>query len=348
MKKLILLTAFLILGAIKSQAQVNPDSLIPGVWINPINDIPFITQVAIFNPMDSFFLGDSIPWIFNGDPIYTYDSLTNYVPNGITAQNYVALFGPTAQPLGNPPIDLLVELFYESPVNTQLIIDQSEWNSGVWDTILFPWITNRTITSTSLSMGVQVAWNWSDHPEEALETILSPTVPVLKGEDFDYVSSPVNFALDNLDSVDLATKIQIAEDYNVYVYSLEEFQEVYDAFILSLFNNQNFYPQSYDFDDFHDWLLAYLTNESIYRIQLLSINEYSPDNFHLVKQSKNHYSYNYDHAVYGYEIYNAQGVLLNTVHEVSDPIISIPNLSTGLLFIRFKTEQGFIVKKLIP
>ncbi len=339
---------FIILGLLQSNAQNTPDSLFQGEWINPVNNVPFITQVGVFNQMDSNILGDTVIWIFNGDLVYSYDTVPflQYYLNPITVQNYAAVFGPTAQITGNMDIELFTDLLDLSPINTQLILDQSEWEPSSWDTTLFPWITNRTILSTSLSMGVQVAWDWGLHDTEALQTILSPTVPVIQGEDMDYAILTDNFALDHLDSVNTQEKIEIANEFGIYVYSVEEFQEVYDAFILSLFETEDFYPLEFDFNIFHQWLGDYLTAESILRLQLLSLNELSPSTFQIIKEDDLSYSFNYQYPVYGYDIFDAQGKLLGSFKTESDQILKIPPSVSHILFIRFQTEKGIIVKKI--
>ncbi len=349
MKKTIL-KAFILLGLFQVKAQINPDSLFTDEWINPSNNVPYITEIAIFNPMDSFPLGDTVPWIFNGDFIYSYDTfpVLNYFSNPISQTNYKDVFGPTAQASALDSITLFEQLLNLSPVNSSIIINQSEWFPGVWDTIILPWVTDREILSTPRSMGVEVAWKWELYAPDVLESILSPTVPVIQGEDFDFISIPENFALDNLDSLDLATKVQIALNDNIYIYSLDEFQEVYDAFILSLFDEPLFYPGQFNFNTFHLWLKNYLIGESASRIQQLNMEEYSPSSLHLIKEDVNNYYVDYLHPIYQYEIFDAHGRLIESSSFNENQRILIPDQSHELLFIRFRTEKGYIVKKIIP
>ncbi len=350
MKKTIYFALVTLLGTINSFGQVQPDSVFEGQWINPINQVPFITEIGIFNPGDSLILGDTIVLVFNGEEIYTIDSINTFTPNPITTQqnfSYEALFGVTAQAPVVNSFEYFVDLFDMDSVQEQAFIEQSQWEEGPWDTSLLPWVSNRTISANSLSMGVEVAWRWAEHSEEELGTILTPTVPVIQGEDVDFIALPVNFALDFMDTVNLQSKIQIANDFGVYVFGMNEFQEVYDAFILDLFTNPDFYPNQFDFNDFHDWLLEYLTAESNIRIQLLSINELLPSTFELINQGNNSYLIKYDHTVYGYDLFNAQGKLISRKKAIQDNVITLPSTLNEILFIRFKTKRGQIVKKLV-
>jgi hypothetical protein len=345
MKKLFKIALFLLCTTSVSYAQFELESTFSVEWYNPLNGVPFPVEIGVFTD-DSNQQNDTLSYIFNGDTIFSYDTIGIIDFSVISDENYTSIFGPTAE-IG-PALEIYPYLLDTTLASGVIIESESEWDIGVWDTLLFDWLDDRNLAATPKAMGVQVAWQWSSHLPEQASMILSPTVPVIQGEDVDYASLPGNYALNMSAPLNPVDREIIADTTGVYIYESYEFDAVYLDFILDNFNSRpSFKPGSYNFNDFHSWVEEYFTEESTTRLANLQVQEWHPIQLNLVHESGTNYSIHGDAEILEITVYNNMGALVYHNDNPSDQSLEIPYSAKGLLFVKFDTKQGSTVKRIV-
>jgi len=95
---------------------------------------------------------------------------------------------------------------------------------------------------------------------ESADKILDPTVPIIEGEDMDYnldINDTINLALDFSDLKTNAEEIQAVNNPGIYTFSKEEFIETYNDFVNWMITTKPFFPNSFNYNTYHDWLYEY-------------------------------------------------------------------------------------------
>lgn len=318
---LYLIIAFLFTCSTQLQAQID------GYWTNPINQVPFeVTS------MDSTFQIDSLITVFSGEQTYYIDSVGVKVWNVISLPVYQSIFGYSTFPGGNPIIETYFDLF------TITITQISDWDLTDWDALITsePWITNRTLKLSSADLGALVAWDWYNMTLPSSKLILDPTVPIIEGEDMDYeldIPNNVNMALDIDDYKTNSEEIEAVIDHGIYTFNKPDFKIIYDDFVVWMIETKPFYPDSLDFNTYHDWLYEYFNPIALSRIsQVISTPKYQNDLI-LFEVSKGIYTISGDYSSSIYQVITTQGKVLSTGTINNNIPINITQLPQGIYFL---------------
>lgn len=330
MKKNIFYLAIIILISLsfKSKAQVQ------GYWTNPINQVPFEVTST-----DSTFQNDTLITIFDGEPTYYIDTLGSKIWNNISLPVYQAIFGYNTLPGGNP----LIENYYDL-LSTTLTLT-GNWNTTLWDTLIViePWISNKTINLSSADLGALVGWDWNSMNIESADKILDPTVPIIEGEDMDYnldINDTINLALDFSDLKTNAEEIQAVNNPGIYTFSKEEFIETYNDFVNWMITTKPFFPNSFNYNTYHDWLYEYFNPIASEKIdQILTKPNYN-NNHVLYQVSKDIYKLSGHVLNPTYNIFDIQGKRVHYGKLSEDNSINISHISSGIYIIRFDFKEN--------
>ncbi len=324
----------------------NLKAQVTGLWINPVNDVPFIVEST-----DTTFSTDSLITIFNGELTFSIDSFGVKTWNPVSDTTYRALVGYSAPPIAaNQAFNTYQDLFING-INPS---DTNFWEDTDWDSLIVnePWIlTDRTLKLSSADMGAIVAWGWYDLEIGTAKIILDPTIPVIEGEEMDYSDNAfqdVNMVFDIEDFKTNTEEIQGAID-GIYTFNKPDFKDTYNDFVVWMKTTKPFLPNSFDYNTYHEWLYEYfypLASEKI--IQIISIDELS-NQFQLIQPSTNTYQLIGNITTDSpYSIYDLQGKLVLSGHlNSSENTINIESLPKGMYVIDILIDTKHAVYKLM-
>lgn len=307
-----------------------------GYWVSPINQVPFL-----ITSLDSNLAVDSLITEFSGEPTYYVDSLTGAkIWNPISDSTYLAIFGYNA-PLGGNPI------FFDYYDLFTIPIDTSYWNLTLWDTLVDvePWIMNRSILLNSGDMGAIVGWDWYSMTALSAFNILDPTVPVIEGEDLDYylnISNAGHTMVFDIDDYYTNTdEIQAVITHGVYTFNKPDFKDTYDDFVQWMITTKPFYPHTFDFDTYHEWLYEYFNPIAQTKItEILSTPEYQ-NTVVLFHVSKNVYALSGNLTNPKYNLVDIQGKVVKSGQlDESNQFEIDEHLPKGIYFLNLN-HNGF-------
>ncbi len=275
-------------------------------WTSPINNVPF----EIIYDDTTATTADSTIINFSGETTYTIDSFGVKSWNSISDTMFQAIFGYNAPPIGTI-INPQIQNYYDLLVVGLQPADTNYWNITGWDTLIVesPWIINRTINLTSANMGALVSWDWYNMNLLSARDILDPTVPVIEGEDMDYIvlDGISNMAFDIEDFKTNTEEIQATLDYDVHTFNKPDFKDTYNDFVAWMIETKPFYPNTFDFNTYHDWLYEYFQGIALNKIaQTLTTYEYN-EQIELIKISDNVYKLTGQLSDNIYTIFDTQG-----------------------------------------
>lgn len=315
-----------------------------GYWTNPINGVPF--EILSLDPTLS---NDTMIVEFSGELTYMLDSNSGAkLWNPISPDVYQAIFGYDAPLQQGTFFPTYFELF---TISFDANAFDNAWPVTIWDTLIAvePWIDDRTINLSSADMGAIVGWDWNSSMLNLLSAkrILDPTVPVIEGEDMDFSLIPGNMAFDIDDALTPVQKNQLAIDSAIYVFNKQQFTETYDDFVVWMIDTKPFFPNSFDFDTYHDWLYEYFNPIAQTRVtEIISTKEYKND-ITLFKVSENIYQLSGTLSNNTYRILDVQGKLIEINKLTNDNQIDISNLSKGIYFLNIQFKGHHSVHKII-
>ena len=314
-------------------------------WISPINGVPF--EVTYENPNSP---SDSTIINFAGDTTYIIDTAGVKIWNPISDAIFQAIFGydaPDITTITNPQFDD----YYDLLVVGIQPADTNYWDITGWDTLIVqsPWMFDRTINLTSANMGALVSWDWYNMDFLSAKIILDPTVPVIEGEDMDYIvlDGTTNMAFDIEDFKTNAEEIQASLDYEVHTFNKPDFKDVYNDFVQWMKDTKPFYPNSFDFNTYHDWLYEYFHPIALDRIATtLTTYEYH-NQISLIKVSDNVYQISGEKITdNSYSIFDRQGKKI-TSGKLIDGKVFIDSMPKGLYLLDVIINNQHSVHKIM-
>lgn len=315
-----------------------------GYWLNPLNDVPFLVEYQ-----DSTSINDSSIVVFNGETTFEIDSFGTKIWNPISEVTYQAIVGYNAPSI---VLNATLSTYYDLLViGINPVLDSNFWDITAWDTLIDiePWIDDRTINLTSADMGAIVAWDWYNMDLESAKIILDPTVPVIEGEDMDFIDidQGINMAFDIDDYKTYIEEITWANN-NVFVFNKPDFKDTYNDFVEWMKETKPFFPHTFDFDTYHEWLYEYFHGIAEARItEILSTDDVSIQ-IDLFRVSRYTYQATGDFVNSPYTIIDLQGKRVQTgVLNSNNNIIHLDQLPKGIYFIDIGSMGKHTTYKLI-
>lgn len=313
-------------------------------WTSPVNGVPFeIIYEDPTNPSDSTIIN------FAGQETYAVDSFGVKTWNLISDTIFQAVFGYNSPTV---VINQQFEDYYDLLVIGFQQGDTSYWDITTWDTLIIesPWIFDRTINLTSANMGALVSWDWYDMSFLSAADILQPTVPVIEGEDMDYIvlNGISNMAFDIEDFKTNAEEIEASLDYEIHTFNKPDFKDVYNDFVEWMKNTKPFYPNTFDFDTYHEWLYEYFHPIALDKIaSTLTTYEYH-EQIILSRISNNVYELSGSEELSNkaYTIFNSQGKTI-TSGQLTGGKVYLETLPEGLYLLDVIINNQHSVHKII-